>query len=65
MRENTSQAVRERIQAPRGTKDILPAETAKWRAVEQAVHEVGRLYGYGEIRTPSFENVRLFKRAVG
>jgi histidyl-tRNA synthetase len=65
MRENTSQAVRERIQAPRGTKDILPAETAKWRAVEQAVHEVGRLYGYGEIRTPNFENLRLFKRAVG
>ena len=33
--------------------------------VEAAVHEVGRLFGYGEIRTPSFENVRLFKRAVG
>ena len=55
----------ERIQAPRGTKDILPEEAVKWRAVEQAVHEVGRLFGYGEIRTPSFENLRLFRRAVG
>src|ERR1035437_436696 len=67
--ENNTQAAivqkAERLQAPRGTKDILPAEAAKWRAVEQAVHEVGRLFGYGEIRTPSFENVRLFKRAVG
>jgi histidyl-tRNA synthetase len=54
-----------RLQAPRGTKDILPAEAAKWRALESAVHEVARLFGYGEIRTPSFENLRLFKRAVG
>ena len=55
----------ERIQAPRGTKDILPEEAAKWRAVERAVDEVAALYGYGEIRTPSFEQLRLFKRAVG
>jgi histidyl-tRNA synthetase len=55
----------ELIQAPRGTKDVLPEEAVKWRVVEQAVHEVGRLFGYGEIRTPSFENLRLFKRAVG
>lgn len=54
-----------RLQAPRGTKDILPAEAAKWRTLESAVHEVARLFGYGEIRTPSFENLRLFKRAVG
>ncbi len=55
----------ELIQAPRGTKDILPEEAVKWRAIEQAVHEVGRLFGYGEIRTPAFEQLRLFKRAVG
>jgi histidyl-tRNA synthetase len=54
-----------RLQAPRGTKDILPVEAAKWRAVERAVDEVGEIFGFGEIRTPSFENVRLFKRAVG
>ncbi len=55
----------ERIQSPRGTKDILPDEAAKWRAIEQAVDEVALIFGYGEIRTPAFEQVRLFKRAVG
>jgi len=63
--ETNAAKLRERLQAPRGTKDILPEEAAKWRAVEGVVHEVARLYGYGEIRTPSFEAVRLFKRAVG
>jgi len=55
----------ERIQAPRGTKDVLPEEAKRWRAVEQAVDEVGELFGFGEIRTPAFESLRLFKRAVG
>ena len=63
MESNTQK--QSRLQAPRGTKDILPAEAAKWRALERAVDEVGELFGFGEIRTPSFENVRLFKRAVG
>jgi histidyl-tRNA synthetase len=55
----------ELIQAPRGTKDILPTEAAKWREVERAVDDVAVLFGYGEIRTPAFEQLRLFKRAVG
>lgn len=55
----------ERIQAPRGTKDILPEEAAKWRMVERAVDDVAQIFGYGEIRTPAFEQVRLFRRAVG
>jgi histidyl-tRNA synthetase len=63
--ESNSSAKSQRLQAPRGTKDILPAESAKWRALERAVDEVGEVFGFGEIRTPSFENVRLFKRAVG
>jgi histidyl-tRNA synthetase len=55
----------ELIQAPRGTKDVLPEEAAKWRKIEQAVDDVAALFGYGEIRTPTFEQLRLFKRAVG
>ncbi len=55
----------ELIQAPRGTKDVLPEEAAKWRRIEQAIDEVASVYGYGEIRTPAFEQLRLFKRAVG
>ncbi len=55
----------ELIQAPRGTKDILPDEAKKWREIERAVDDVATLFGYGEIRTPIFEQLRLFRRAVG
>ncbi len=55
----------ELIQAPRGTKDVLPEDAKKWREIERAVDDVAELFGYGEIRTPSFEQLRLFKRAVG
>jgi histidyl-tRNA synthetase len=53
------------IQAPRGTKDILPDESHKWLEVEQAVRKVSELFGYDEIRTPMFEQSKLFKRGVG
>src|SRR5688500_11503396 len=53
------------IQAPRGTKDILPPEIYLWQEIERVVHEVAATFGYEEIRTPAFEQLRLFKRAVG
>ena len=53
------------IQAPRGTKDILPADSKKWQEIERAVREVAELFSYDEIRTPMFEQAKLFKRSVG
>ena len=53
------------IQAPRGTKDLLPDDSRKFREIEDAVRSVAESFGYGEIRTPMFESVKLFKRAVG
>lgn len=53
------------IKAPRGTKDITPDESYKWRYVEGKFREVCSLYGYEEIRTPIFESVELSKRGVG
>jgi len=53
------------IQAPRGTKDILPSESWKWQLVEDAVRTVARKFGYDEIRTPIFEQAKLFKRSIG
>lgn len=52
-------------QVPRGTKDILPAETEKWQAVEKLILETCSLYQYKEIRTPMFEHTELFLRSVG
>lgn len=51
--------------APRGTKDIVPAEAYKWNYLESKFRDLCRLYGYEEIRTPIFEHTELFKRGVG
>lgn len=62
----------ELIQAQRGTKDILPAETGewsvqsrKWQAVEEVMRGEAEISGFREIRTPVFEDTRLFQRSVG
>lgn len=52
-------------QAPRGTQDILPEESRYWRYVEEDARRQALLYGYGEIRTPTFEDTRVFLRGVG
>jgi histidyl-tRNA synthetase len=56
---------RRKFQAIRGTRDLLPPETALWNRVEQTAHEVFATFGYGEIRLPIFEPTDLFARAVG
>ncbi|MGC2801592.1 MAG: histidine--tRNA ligase, partial [Candidatus Acidiferrum sp.] len=54
-----------KFQAIRGTRDLLPPETALWNRVEQAAHEVFGTYGFGEIRVPIFELKELFARSIG
>src|SRR4030081_3376624 len=53
------------IKAVRGTRDLLPPETALWNFVESAVRDVFRAYNFQEIRTPIFEETQLFARSVG
>ena len=53
------------IQKIKGTMDILPEETPLWRYIEGIMREEAEKYGYGEIRTPTFENTELFVRGVG
>jgi histidyl-tRNA synthetase len=53
------------IKAVRGTRDLLPPDTDLWNYVESVAREVFRLYNFREIRTPIFEETRLFARAVG
>jgi histidyl-tRNA synthetase len=53
------------IKAVRGTRDLLPPETALWNFVESGVREVFRAYNFQEIRTPIFEETALFARGVG
>lgn len=53
------------IKAVRGTRDLLPPETALWNFVEVAARDVFRAYNFQEIRTPVFEETQLFARSVG
>jgi histidyl-tRNA synthetase len=54
-----------KFQAIRGTRDLLPPETALWNRVEQTAHEVFATFGFGEIRPPIFEETELFARSIG
>jgi len=53
------------LKAVRGTRDLLPPETALWSRVESVARDVFGRYGFGEIRTPIFEATELFARGVG
>src|SRR5213082_520553 len=53
------------IKAVRGTRDLLPPETALWNFVEGVVRDVFRAYNFQEIRTPIFEETALFARGGG
>ncbi|MFV0130850.1 histidine--tRNA ligase [Streptomyces sp. HMX112] len=53
------------FQAPKGTYDLLPPDSAKYLAVREAIAAPLRSSGYGYVETPGFENVELFARGVG
>src|SRR5271165_5615039 len=53
------------IRAVKGTRDLLPPDTAVWNRVERIARDVFRAYNYQEIRTPILEETQLFARGVG
>ena len=53
------------MQAPKGTKDMLPQDAYKWHYVENIFKSVAKNFGVKEIRTPIFEHTELFLRGVG
>jgi histidyl-tRNA synthetase len=54
-----------KIQAIRGMRDILPAESATWQFVEGVLRDTLNSYGYREMRVPLLEQTELFKRSIG
>lgn len=54
-----------KFQAVRGTRDLLPPDTGLWNRVEQTAHDVFSTFGFGEIRTPIFEETEVFARSIG
>lgn len=53
------------IQAPEGTKDLLPDEALFWNQFKACAAEVFGCYGYVPIETPVFEQTELFVRGIG
>ena len=54
-----------RLEAPRGTHDILPSEQPLWQWVQGEMEQVCALYGYRRIDTPAFEDTDLIVRTSG
>lgn len=61
----SEQKAGERIQSVKGMSDLFEEELTTWRHVEDTARDVFRAFGYGEIRTPIVEELRLFVRSVG
>jgi histidyl-tRNA synthetase len=53
------------FRAPRGTRDLLPAETPVWTRLERLAADLASRYGYRRIETPMFEGTAVFERGVG
>lgn len=53
------------IPAPKGTKDVMPADVGRWQHVEAIARQLLATYRYSEIRTPIFESTDLFQRGIG
>jgi len=56
---------RPKIERPRGTHDVVPAEMPAWQRVTREIERLCRLYGYRRIVTPVFEDTALFARTSG
>jgi len=54
-----------KYQAPRGMRDLLPAEMAVFQRVEALADELAARYGYRSIETPLVEDAGVFERAIG
>jgi histidyl-tRNA synthetase len=54
-----------RIEAPRGTHDVLPSDQPLWQKITGEMERLCALYGYRRIQTPVFEDVELFQRTSG
>jgi histidyl-tRNA synthetase len=61
----SSMTENKQFRAIKGTRDILPPDSAIWNRFERTAREVFETYGFGEIRTPILEETALFSRSIG
>ncbi|MCH7586375.1 MAG: ATP phosphoribosyltransferase regulatory subunit, partial [Acidobacteria bacterium] len=49
----------------KGTDDILPPESHRWRRLLRAFDDLAQRYGYDLAVMPAIESTELFSRGVG
>ena len=54
-----------KIQAPKGTADVIPPDSQGWSRIGSIMEGRARCYGYEPVRTPVFERTELFTRSIG
>ena len=57
--------MKNKVQRPKGTADVTAAQAHIWHYVEHLLSDVAHLFGFEEMRTPTFEHTELFLRGVG
>jgi histidyl-tRNA synthetase len=62
---STDPAEGRELRAPRGTRDVISPEVERWQEVEAAAHRTFARYGFGEMRTPIFEDSAVFEKGTG
>ena len=63
--QRESLMVKTLFQTPKGIRDVLPDEQSAWFRVEEAIRSIVRIYGYGRLDLPVFEETALYERGVG
>ena len=53
------------FRAPKGTDDILPPDSRRWRSLLRSWDILAEQYGYAYVATPVFESTELFARGMG
>src|SRR3989337_1199252 len=53
------------FRAPRGTRDLLPDEAARFARFAEVAGSLTERYGYRPIETPVFEQAAVFERGIG
>ena len=53
------------FRAPRGTRDLLPADRVPFARLERIARDLAARYGYREMETPLFEQGAVFERGIG
>src|SRR3989344_4401477 len=61
----SKKVIKETIQTPKGTHDILPEDFPYYDKIVQVAENIAKFYGFKRIETPHFEKTDLFLRTLG